>query len=77
MENNEIKWLLKGKIVQDFRGYPIGKVKKLWYDESTGPLVIVERSGIDKSRPCWEAIPLREVASVTELIRLKPPTFAE
>ena len=77
MENEEMKWLLKGKIVTDFRGFPVGKVKKVWFDESNGPLVIVERGNESEKHNSWEAIPLRAVDSVTEHVRLKPPAFAE
>jgi sporulation protein YlmC with PRC-barrel domain len=78
MENDEMKWLLKGKIVCDFRGFPLGRVKKVWFDESSGPMVIVERDGsIESKKNSWEAIPLRAVDSVTEHVRLKPPAFAE
>ena len=73
-----MKWLLKGKLVCDFRGFPLGYVKKVWYDETNGPLVIVEReTGLEEKLKSWEAIPLRSVDSVSEHIRLKPPTFAE
>ncbi len=72
-----MKWLLKGKIVTDFRGFPLGKVKKVWFDESNGPLVIVERGNTSENRISWEAIPLRAVDSVSEHVRLKPPVFAE
>ncbi len=71
-----MKWLLKGKVVTDFRGFPVGKVKQIWYDESNGPLVIVEKGNESKINS-WEAIPLRSVDSVTEHVRLKPPAFAE
>jgi hypothetical protein len=78
MENDDMKWLLKGKIVCDFRGFPLGRVKKVWFDESSGPMVIVERDGSLESRDnSLEAIPLRAVDSVTEHVRLKPPAFAE
>ncbi|OLS30655.1 MAG: hypothetical protein ThorAB25_08310 [Candidatus Thorarchaeota archaeon AB_25] len=72
-----MKWLLKGKIVTDFRGFPLGKVKKVWFDESTGPLVIVERANGSEKENSWEAIPLRSIDSVSEHVRLKPPVFAE
>lgn len=72
-----MKWLLKGKIVTDFRGFPLGKVKKVWFDESNGPLVIVERGNQPEQNGSWEAIPLRAVDSVSEHVRLKPPVFAE
>jgi sporulation protein YlmC with PRC-barrel domain len=77
MESEEMKWLLKGKIVTDFRGFPLGKVKKVWFDESTGPLVIVERAKGSEKENSWEAIPLRSIDSVSEHVRLKPPVFAE
>jgi hypothetical protein len=77
MENDEMKWLLKGKVVTDFRGFPVGKVKKVWFDDSKGPFVIVERGGEAEVNNSWEAIPLRSVDSVTEHVRLKPPAFAE
>jgi len=72
-----MKWLLKGKIVTDFRGFPLGKVKKVWFDEFNGPLVIVERENKQEDTNSWEAIPLRAVDSVSEHVRLKPPVFAE
>ncbi len=72
-----MKWLLKGKIVTDFRGFPLGKVKKVWFDESNGPLVIVERENATDNNTSWEAIPLRAVDSISEHVRLKPPVFAE
>ena len=73
-----MKWLLKGKIVCDFRGFPLGRVKKIWFDESDGPMVIVERDQtLEKTKNSWEAIPLRAVDSVTEHVRLKPPVIAE
>jgi len=77
MENEEMKWLLKGKIVTDFRGFPVGKVKKVWFDEFNGPLVIVERENKQENMNSWEAIPLRAVDSVSEHVRLKPPVIAE
>ena len=76
METDEMKWLLKGKIVCDFRGFPLGRVKKVWVDDSDGPLVIVERD-LESKLNSWEAIPLRAVDSVSEHVRLKPPAFAE
>jgi len=76
MTEKETAWLLKDKIVTDFRGYPIGRVKKLWYDSSKGPLVVIERNKpLDKTR--WEAIPLKSIHTVSEEVRLKPPVFAE
>ncbi|MHA1613732.1 MAG: hypothetical protein ACTSYJ_02740 [Candidatus Thorarchaeota archaeon] len=77
MESDEMKWLLKGKIVCDFRGFPLGRVKKVWYDQKDGPLVIVERGDLETKLNSWEAIPLRSIDSVSEHVRLKPPTFAE
>jgi hypothetical protein len=78
MENDEMKWLLKGKIVCDFRGFPLGRIKKVWFDENSGPMVIVERDGpLEDRKNSWEAIPLRAVDSVSEHVRLKPPVFAE
>jgi hypothetical protein len=76
METDEMKWLLKGKIVCDFRGFPLGRVKKIWFDDADGPLVIVERD-LESKLNSWEAIPLRAVDSVSEHVRLKPPAFAE
>jgi hypothetical protein len=73
MEDIKIKWLLKGKIVRDFKGFPLGRVKKVWYEDNTGPLVVVETNNAS----VWEAIPLREIDSVSDCIRLKPPVFAE
>jgi len=72
-----MKWLLKGKIVCDFRGFPLGRVKKVWYDKNDGPLVIVERGDLETKLNSWEVIPLRSIDSVSEHVRLKPPTFAE
>ncbi|MGY5875124.1 MAG: PRC-barrel domain-containing protein [Candidatus Thorarchaeota archaeon] len=77
MDDDGIKWLLKGKLVRDFKGFPLGTVKKIWFEEESGPLVIVERENERNDTSSWEAIPLTEVDSVTEYIRLKPPTFAE
>ena len=77
MENDEMKWLLKGKVVTDFRGFPVGKVKKVWFDHTNGPMVIIERGDESEAKNAWEAIPLRSVDSVTEHVRLKPPAFAE
>ncbi len=74
MQQKEMKWLLKNKLVTDFRGYPIGRVKKVWYDTAEGPLVVVERKS---ERPSWETIPLRAIDSVRDEVRLKPPSFAE
>ena len=77
MEDIKTKWLLKGKLVRDFKGFPLGHVRKIWLEEKMGPLVVVERDeGIGKSSS-WEAIPLREIDSVSDCIRLKPPVFAE
>ncbi|RDE11648.1 MAG: hypothetical protein C4K49_11470 [Candidatus Thorarchaeota archaeon] len=77
MSESKVKWLLKNKIVCDFRGYPIGRVTKLWYDHAEGPLVIVERSSPDDGGSSWEAIPIRAIDTVSEHVRLKPPVFAE
>lgn len=77
MESERMKWLLKNKIVTDFRGFPIGRVKKLWLDGTEGPLVIVERSPSDKITSTWEAIPLRSIDTIKDYVRLKPPSFAE
>ena len=77
MNDDDAKFLLKGKIVRDFKGYPLGTVKKIWFEEETGPLVVVERETKTSSTGSWEIIPLREVYSVSSDIRLKPPTFAE
>ncbi|NWF95818.1 MAG: hypothetical protein HXY34_06715 [Candidatus Thorarchaeota archaeon] len=77
MDSDRIKWLLKDKIVCDFRGFPIGRVKKLWYDTAEGPLVIVERNHDASKIASWEAIPLRAVDTVRDEVRLKPPVFAE
>ena len=77
MTDERINWLLKNKVVTDFRGFPIGRVKKLWLDDAMGPMVIVERSKNHRFRNKWEAIPIRAIDSVTEEVRLKPPTFAE
>lgn len=76
MTENDTAWLLKDKIVTDFRGYPIGRVKKLWYDSAKGPLVVIERNKPQEASR-WEAIPLQSIHTVTEEVRLKPPTFAE
>ncbi|MHA1907752.1 MAG: hypothetical protein ACW98Y_10700 [Candidatus Thorarchaeota archaeon] len=77
MTDKETAWLLKDKIVTDFRGYPIGRVKKLWYDTAKGPLVVVERKNSEKTSPRWEAIPLQSIHTVSDEVRLKPPVFAE
>ncbi|TFG14637.1 hypothetical protein EU537_02930 [Candidatus Thorarchaeota archaeon] len=77
MTTDEMKWLLKNKIVTDFRGYPIGRVKKLWIDSSDGPMVIVERDKRPNASSSWEAIPLRAIDRIRSEIRLKPPAFAE
>jgi len=77
MERDEMKWLLKGKIVRDFRGFPLGRVKQVWYDHGNGPMVVVEREATDNRPLTWEAIPLRAVDTVEEHIRLKPPAYAE
>lgn len=77
MEDKRIKWLLKNKLVCDFRGFPIGRVKKIWYDDKSGPLVIVERHDASRKPYSWEAIPLKSIHSIQDEVRLKPPTFAE
>lgn len=77
MTDERMNWLLKNKVVTDFRGFPIGRVKKLWVDDAEGPMVIVERSRNQQINQTWEAIPLKAIDSVAEEIRLKPPTFAE
>ncbi|UCE11199.1 MAG: hypothetical protein JSW61_04480 [Candidatus Thorarchaeota archaeon] len=77
MQDEKMKYLLKNKVVCDFRGFPIGRVRKVWYEDSQGPLVIVERQDAGRKPFSWEAIPLRAIESVTEAIRLKPPVFAE
>ncbi len=77
MTDKETAWLLKNKIVTDFRGYPIGRVKKVWYDTAKGPLVVVERKDAQATTARWEAIPLRSIHTVSDEIRLKPPVFAE
>ncbi len=77
MDSDKMKWLLRNKVVCDFRGFPIGRVKKLWYDDGNGPLVIVERRPDDRRAATWEAIPLRAIDTVRDEVRLKPPVFAE
>ncbi len=77
MHEDAIKWVLKNKVVCDFRGYPVGRVKKLWLDDAKGPLVIVERRTDPNATTRWEAIPLTAVHSVSDEVRLKPPVFAE
>lgn len=77
MNDDKMNWLLKNKIVTDFRGFPIGRVRKLWVDSSKGPMVIVERSKAAHVNITLEAIPLRSIDTVDEEVRLKPPTFAE
>lgn len=77
MESDEMKWLLKGKVVRDFRGFPLGRVKQVWYDHRNGPIVVVERKETDSRPLTWEAIPLRAVDTVDEFVRLKPPIYAE
>lgn len=77
MEDIKTKWLLKGKLVRDFKGFPLGHVRKVWYEESTGPLVVVEKPVEAGEISAWEAIPMREIDSVSDCIRLKPPVFAE
>lgn len=71
-----MKRLLKNKVVCDFRGYPIGRVKRIWLDETEGPVVVVER-GEQSGAIVWETIPFRSIAQVREEVRLKPPVFAE
>ena len=77
MTDNETAWLLKNKIVTDFRGYPIGRVKTLWYDTAKGPLVVIERKASQATKQRWEAIPLKSIHTVSDEVRLKPPVFAE
>ena len=77
MEDNKTKWLLKGKLVRDFKGFPLGRVTKVWYEDNIGPLVVVEKDKGAGKTSSWEAIPLREIDSVSDCIRLKPPVFAE
>ncbi|MFX1331324.1 MAG: hypothetical protein ACFE9W_07195 [Promethearchaeota archaeon] len=77
MKNDRVKWLLKGKVVRDFRGFPLGRVKQVWYDDDLGPQVVIERSETDQSPHTWEVIPLRAVDRVEDHVRLKPPAFAE
>jgi len=77
MKSERVKWLLKGKVVRDFRGFPLGVVKQVWYDDSNGPQVIIERSENEQSPLTWEIVPLRAVDRVDDHIRLKPPAFAE
>jgi hypothetical protein len=72
-----VRWLLKGKVVRDFRGFPLGRVKQVWYDDSNGPQVIIERTENDRRPLTWEVVPLRAVDRVADHIRLKPPAFAE
>ena len=66
---------MTGKLVRDFKGFPLGRVKKVWYEDDIGPLVVVEK-GKGKSS-ALEAFRLQEIDSVSDCIRLKPPTFAE
>jgi hypothetical protein len=77
MSDSNERWLLKNKIVCDFRGFPIGRIRKVWYDQAEGPMVIVERSAPVGGSASVEAIPMRAIDSVTEHVRLKPPVFAE
>ena len=77
MSDSKTRWLLKNKIVCDFRGFPIGRIKKVWYDQAEGPFVIVERSSPTGSNATWEVIPMRAIDTVSEHVRLKPPVFAE
>jgi hypothetical protein len=76
MSDSNDRWLLKNKIVCDFRGFPIGHIRQVWYDRAEGPMVIVERLSSAGGRT-WESIPMRAIDSVTEHVRLKPPVFAE
>ncbi len=75
MTPERMKWLLRNKVVCDFRGYPIGRVKKIWYDDVEGPLVVIERN--DSERATWEAIPITAIDRVRERVHLKPPVYAE
>ncbi|MBS3794148.1 MAG: hypothetical protein KGY80_04585 [Candidatus Thorarchaeota archaeon] len=77
MKRDDTNWLLKDKLVCDFRGFPIGRVKRVWYDEEHGPLVIIERPSTNNNSMSWETIPLRSVHSIKQEVRLKPPKFAE
>ncbi len=79
MEEDGLRWILKNKLVCDFRGFPIGYVKKIWFEEESGPMVIVERqtSTRENTVASWEAIPVRAIQSVDDTIRLKPPSLAE
>jgi hypothetical protein len=77
MEDVKTKWLLKGKLVRDFKGFPLGHVRKIWFEEATGPLVVVEKPRGNGKPSAWETIPIREIDSVSDCIRLKPPVFAE
>lgn len=77
MSDSNVKWLLKNKVVCDFRGFPIGHIRKVWYDQVEGPVVIVERLSASSGSNTWESIPMRAIDSVSEHVRLKPPVFAE
>ncbi|MHA2004197.1 MAG: hypothetical protein ACW960_08830 [Candidatus Thorarchaeota archaeon] len=77
MKDERVKWLLKGKVVRDFRGFPLGRVKSVWYDDYNGPHVIIEKPENDRRPFSWEVVPLRAVDRVADYIRLKPPAFAE
>ncbi|MCF2138218.1 MAG: hypothetical protein K9W43_13385 [Candidatus Thorarchaeota archaeon] len=77
MDADKFDALLKDKIVCDFRGYPIGRVKKLWIDDAQGPFVVVERHSPQDWGTSWETIPLRAIDTIREQIKLKPPTYAE
>ncbi|RDE12926.1 MAG: hypothetical protein C4K47_06980 [Candidatus Thorarchaeota archaeon] len=77
MSDSSVKWLLKNKVVCDFRGFPIGHIRKVWYDQAEGPMVVVERLSPATGSTTWESIPMRAIESVTEHVRLKPPVFAE
>jgi hypothetical protein len=77
MDDFKTKWLLKGKLVRDFKGFPLGHVRKVWLEDETGPLVVVEKPQETGKASSWEAIPIQEIESVSDCIRLKPPVFAE
>ena len=77
MSDSDVKWLLKNKVVCDFRGFPIGHIRRVWYDQAEGPMVIVERLSSTGGGRIWESIPMRAIESVSEHVRLKPPVFAE
>ena len=77
MKSDRVKWLLKGKVVRDFRGFPLGRVKQVWYDDYNGPQVVIETAENDRQPLTWQVIPLRAVDHVADHVRLKPPAFAE